>query len=39
MKRGELKFNDVIKSMGSGAALSVFDQEDRSLAAKQISGG
>jgi hypothetical protein len=30
-KRGDLKFGDVVKSMGSGAALSAFDQEDREL--------
>jgi hypothetical protein len=31
VKRGELQFGDVVKSMGSGAALAAFDQEDRSL--------
>jgi|SRR5579862_7797683 len=30
-KRGELKFGDVLKSVGSGVALSAFDQEDRDL--------
>jgi rubrerythrin len=31
VKRGELQFVDVVKSMGSGAAITAFDQEDRSL--------
>jgi hypothetical protein len=31
VKRGELQFGDVVKSMGSGVALAAFDQEDRSL--------
>jgi len=31
IKRGELKFGDVVKSMGSGMALTAFDQEDRDL--------
>jgi hypothetical protein len=30
-KRGELKFSDVIKSMGTGIARTAFDQEDRDL--------
>jgi len=30
-KRGELKFSDVIKSMGSAVARTAFDQEDRDL--------
>jgi hypothetical protein len=30
-KRGELKFSDVIKSMGSGVARTAFDQEDHAL--------
>jgi hypothetical protein len=31
VKRGELQFGDVVKSLGSGAALEAFDLEDRSL--------
>lgn len=31
IRRGELKFADVVKSMGSGAALVAFDQESRAL--------
>lgn len=30
-KRGDLKFEDVVKSMGSGVALAAFNQEDREL--------
>lgn len=30
-KRGDLKFDDVVKSMGSGVALTAFDKEDRDL--------
>lgn len=30
-RRGELKFADVVRSMGSGVALNAFDQEDQSL--------
>lgn len=30
-KRGDLKFEDVVKSMGSGVALTAFDLEDREL--------
>jgi predicted nucleic acid-binding Zn-ribbon protein len=35
--RDELKFGDVVKSMGSGVALTAFDQEDREL--EQIRSG
>jgi hypothetical protein len=31
VRRGELKFSDVVRSMGSGAAFVAFDQEDRAL--------
>ena len=30
-KRGDLKFDDVVKSIGSGVALTAFDREDREL--------
>jgi hypothetical protein len=31
VRRGELKFSDVVRSMGSGVAFIAFDQEDRAL--------
>ncbi len=31
VRRGELKFSDVVRSMGSGAAFAAFDKEDRAL--------
>lgn len=31
VKRGEVQFQDVVKSMGSGMALRTFDHEDRDL--------
>lgn len=31
VKRGEIQFQDVVKSMGSGMALRTFDHEDRDL--------
>lgn len=31
VKRGEIQFQDVVKSMGSGIALRTFDHEDRDL--------
>jgi hypothetical protein len=31
VKRGDLQLNDLIKSMGSGVAITAFDKEDRSL--------